>query len=640
MKNKYVLMHKDIAVASIILDDTTNLIIGYKPIHQEYSPFLGTCDLNKIEQWWTMRSVPASREMMQKVIRNAGCLNAEGYLAKNLALSMTDSYWICPSDSNLQYDDVNLRNFSEFQIDKVPYHNETTYDPNASLTGQMDKYWDLTESVPVLVKNSTSYYGQQALNEVLATIVHQRQDTRIPFTEYTAERIAEGEYACKCHAFTSNSLEFVPAIEVVKGGRYGNNMNSYQGYIHICSEHGISEQKMSDFMDYQTLTDFLLSNDDEHLANFGILRDPDTMEFIGPAPIYDTGNSMFFRDTRSVPYTRAGLLKRQITSFYKTEEKMLLNVQNKKIVDIERLPAKNEIEKFYCDNGIPEEKAVLIATNYQTKIEMLSDFQHGIKISFYNEKKKEETQKSHPIDIEQKIQLQVIAGIPNSGKSNIVKKIKQQYEQQGYRQVNAKDLYPVDRIETEYPYILDMKKVLSSIYKTTDEKGRAFVIIKPNDIRMERSKLNLPDSNALVFDTVFARIRQALLNNINVIYCATNTDRQSRENFLRVTKDLNISRELTVKYMSPEQMVSQDNDEISFEKLTNMAEQLYYNKPNKDEGWDKIVFIGTDPIQDIDGQKPVSDITPTDASLKMDNVGDNGDEDIGNDDGFDVGDDD
>ena len=90
MKNKYVLMHKDIAVASIILDDTTNLIIGYKPIHQEYSPFLGTCDLNKIEQWWTMRSVPASREMMQKVIRNVGCLNAEGYLAKNLALSMTD----------------------------------------------------------------------------------------------------------------------------------------------------------------------------------------------------------------------------------------------------------------------------------------------------------------------------------------------------------------------------------------------------------------------------------------------------------------------------------------------------------------------------------------------------------------------
>ena len=382
-------------------------------------------------------------------------------------------------------------------------------------------------------------------------------------------------------------------------------MNSYQGYIHICSEHGISEQKMSDFMDYQTLTDFLLSNDDEHLANFGILRDPDTMEFIGPAPIYDTGNSMFFRDTRSVPYTRAGLLKRQITSFYKTEEKMLLNVQNKKIVDIERLPAKNEIEKFYCDNGIPEEKAVLIATNYQTKIEMLSDFQHGIKISFYNEKKKEETQKSHPIDIEQKIQLQVIAGIPNSGKSNIVKKIKQQYEQQGYRQVNAKDLYPVDRIETEYPYILDMKKVLSSIYKTTDEKGRAFVIIKPNDIRMERSKLNLPDSNALVFDTVFARIRQALLNNINVIYCATNTDRQSRENLLRVTKDLNISRALTVKYMSPEQMISQDNDEISFEKLTNMAEQLYYNKPNKDEGWDKIVFIGTDPDQLSPPAKPL-----------------------------------
>lgn len=35
------------------------------------------------------------------------------------------------------------------------------------------------------------------------------------------------------------------------------------------------------------LTDFVISNTDEHLLNFGVLRDADTMKLIGPAPIFD-----------------------------------------------------------------------------------------------------------------------------------------------------------------------------------------------------------------------------------------------------------------------------------------------------------------------------------------------------------------
>lgn len=40
---------------------------------------------------------------------------------------------------------------------KIPYHNVTSYDPNASLGGQMEKYWDFTGKVPVLVKESSKY---------------------------------------------------------------------------------------------------------------------------------------------------------------------------------------------------------------------------------------------------------------------------------------------------------------------------------------------------------------------------------------------------------------------------------------------------------------------------------------------------
>ncbi len=58
----------------------------------------------------------------------------------------------------------------------IPYHNETSYDPNASLGGQMDKYWDMSGETPELVKESYRFYGQQSLNEEFATIFHRASD--------------------------------------------------------------------------------------------------------------------------------------------------------------------------------------------------------------------------------------------------------------------------------------------------------------------------------------------------------------------------------------------------------------------------------------------------------------------------------
>ena len=42
------------------------------------------------------------------------------------------------------------------------------------------------------------------------------------------------------------------------------------------------------------MTDYLFSNVDRHLNNIGILRDPNSLKFIDFAPIFDSGNSMFY----------------------------------------------------------------------------------------------------------------------------------------------------------------------------------------------------------------------------------------------------------------------------------------------------------------------------------------------------------
>lgn len=302
---------------------------------------------------------------------------------------MTDAYWVCPESSDLKYEDISFSAIAERSEGIVPYHNATSYDPNASLGGQMDKYGDLSGDEPLLVKESYRNYGQQSLNELLATGIHEMQKTDIPYVSYQAKRLEDGGIVSICPSFTNEKTEFISAYELLESEKMPNNLNNYQAYIEIAVKNGIDKDVLQKFMDYQTITDFIISNTDEHLLNFGVLRNSETMKLIGPAPIFDSGNSMFYNECRNAPYSRVELLERPITSFYKTEEKMLANVKNPNIVKLDLLPDSKTIMDFFAKQRIPEQKATFIAKNYQTKVQMVDELQHGKKISLYQEKQNE-----------------------------------------------------------------------------------------------------------------------------------------------------------------------------------------------------------------------------------------------------------
>ena len=389
---KYFLKHRNDICAVLDIDQNTWKIDNAKIVNRELAPFVGKATDSMLGQWWEMRAVPSTRKTMEEVVRKAGCANNTEYLAKNLALSVTDTYWICPIQSGLSWEDVNVPTLSMYNDGRMPYHNATSYDKNAALSGQMDKYWDLNEEPPVLVKNAYAYYGQQAINELFATILHQRQEVDIPFVKYSIQKnIDKGCLETSCPSFVSDGTEFVSAYEVMLGYPKNNSLSKYNTYIEICKKMGIPENDIRRFMDYQTLTDFVISNTDEHLNNFGILRNVDTLEFLKPAPIYDSGNSMYYKDVEtSKPLTRVQLLNKEISGMYKTEEQMLSQVKYKNIVNADRLPTPKEVIDIYTSNGISEQKAEYISKNYKTKVQMLKDFQKDIKISLYHEKKREE----------------------------------------------------------------------------------------------------------------------------------------------------------------------------------------------------------------------------------------------------------
>lgn len=588
---KYSLMHKNDKCGTILFDENIGRITEYHDDRNGLSPYLGNCDIKKIQKWWEMRAVPASRATMQQVINNANCLNTEVYLAKNLGLSMTDTYWIKPSGIDLSFDNVKFANLAAYSHGKIPYHNATSYDPNASLGGQMEKYWDLMHKTPILVKESYKYYGQQSINEVFASIVHSRQPSNVEFVRYTAEMTEDRGVQCKCPAFTSENIELLSAYEMVESRKIQNSQALYDEYINICVENGIDYNQIQEFMDYQTMTDFLITNTDEHLLNFGVLRDPNTMKLIGPAPIFDSGNSMFYSDGRKTPYTRAGILDIPITSFYKREEKLLGKVKNKTAVDLNSIPSAGEVKELYANAGIPEEKAEVISKNYDTKAKMLSEFQRGKTISLYKEKQAKKNSKYNTIVKEPEVKMEspkfiMLCGIPGSGKSQLAKSL---YADLQNKKMDDVNLYPASKAIKNIGLIFDPSKITNDIVINADYKD-SIVLISPNRIRQEL-KDNYPDSysESLVFAIVDARIKTALKSGASVVYEATNLDKPIREKYLGIANEYGVKdTSLHVTWINPNDSISS----ISPNLLSAMNNRLVDSNPSKDEGWSDFVQHG------------------------------------------------
>lgn len=385
MLTYFQLMHKDTVCGILSVDPENNSLEAYASIDRGCAPFLGNADTRLMKKWWEARSIPASRNFIRELLRRAGFATARDYMIKNLALSLTDTYWIQPFDAGLKWKDIKLYdnkllNNHAGKDSVIPFHHDSSYDPNASLGGQMEKYWDTSCRPPVLVKTAYANYGQQAINEAFATLLHRRQEAGIPYVEYTLKRASDNGLLAMCDAFTSEEREFVSAMEILDSRKVSRSQSPYNAIISICADGGIDEEQMRDFMDYQTLTDFVISNTDEHLMNFGVLRDSETLRLISPAPIFDSGNSMFFGEGER-RFTKQELLERTITGLYDREEKILRRVKKRSIVKVELLPSAEEVLNFYVSNGLPEGRAAIISQNYEQKKQLLAEFQAGKKIT-------------------------------------------------------------------------------------------------------------------------------------------------------------------------------------------------------------------------------------------------------------------
>ena len=376
----YLMWKNEIVTAVEILPNGTMNAYAKKPKNPELLPLQDKIHPDSLIRWWTDRRVPIGQGKVEQMLKRRGLLGTGEYLTKNLGLSLTDFYWIKPINSSLKWEDVNLFD-NDFRNDLLPEDDKPTesrfssFTPNSSLQGELEKSWVVRDGGRYLVKGNRDEFSQESINEVIASNFHAAQGYD-NYTEYRLLKIKGKKYnfGCCSKAFTSQKLEFVPAYAVITSEIKSNSMSVYEHFIQVCENHGINPIQLRADLEYQILTDFIFTNIDRHLNNVGILRDADTLRFLRMAPIFDTGKSFFIG--KSVPADKKGLKNIEVNSFAGNESKLLKYVKNYTLVTPDKALSPEQISSFFSlDSKMEHERIEKIVSAYQMKLEMLKALQ-------------------------------------------------------------------------------------------------------------------------------------------------------------------------------------------------------------------------------------------------------------------------
>lgn len=298
---KYVLMHKEIPVVALDLDE---VLCGIRKIDEVYNTEHlpvgihirhGSIDRTELNEWWIDRSIPASRSGVRKALEALNLSNTRMLLTKCFGLSLSDQYWIRPIDrEDLHWKDINFFDhaFSEDIGDvllgkAVKKGAFNFHSPDNTSDGCLKKRWKIIDGKRCLVKTGSAPLMLQPFNEVIATVIMEKLN--IPHVPYRLLWDDEVPYSV-CEDFITRDTELVSAWRVMQATKQDNSTSVYRHYLNCCEALGIAD--ITHAIDQMIVLDYIIANEDRHLNNFGLVRNAETLEWIGVAPIFDSGSSL------------------------------------------------------------------------------------------------------------------------------------------------------------------------------------------------------------------------------------------------------------------------------------------------------------------------------------------------------------
>lgn len=297
---KYILMHKNIQVADVNIDNETGMITKINSIMSpEHLPFGVYYRKNaaisaKLNGWWCDRSIPASRSGIENIFEALDIQDSKALLTHCFGLSLSDQYWVKPADADIKWEKVNFFDnpFSEDMGDIMfgEIKNKINFDlcsPDNTSDGCLQKRWKIINGKRCLIKGGSGAFNQQPFNEVIASRIMDRLD--IPHVSYSLIWQNEMPYSV-CEDFITSETELISAWRVMQIEQKPNHKNDYMHYADLCKKFGIDNIRQS--LDRMIVLDYIIANEDRHFNNFGIIRSADNLKWIDSAPIFDSGTSL------------------------------------------------------------------------------------------------------------------------------------------------------------------------------------------------------------------------------------------------------------------------------------------------------------------------------------------------------------
>ena len=291
----YTLMHGDVVAAEVRIDPDSGLIAKLASVLDPDHMPVGTVhdgrpDIARLKEWWSDRSIPMSRGGVGDLLAATGVSDTRALLPGSLGLCLSDRYWIRPAGSGIGWSEANIFDnpFSEDVGDALFCERTSVRNlrsPDVTTEGNLSKRWRVVGRERVLFKGGTGF-GQEPFDEAIAARICEA--LRISHVDYAVSWVDGRPYSV-CPDFITGRTELVTAYRVIMTRRRRNDESLRTHYVKCCADLGID---IVPSLDRMIVLDHIIGNWDRHTNNFGLVRDAETLEWIGPAPIFDSGSSL------------------------------------------------------------------------------------------------------------------------------------------------------------------------------------------------------------------------------------------------------------------------------------------------------------------------------------------------------------
>lgn len=367
----YTLMHKELPVLDLDLDEATGSLrkLGtvYHPAHLPLGTTdrKGQADRRALNAWWIDRSIPASRSGVRQALEMLNLPDPHLLLVRCFGLSLSDQYWVRPLGSDLSWDNINFfdhpfsEDIGDVLLGKPPHSAAIDFcSPDNTSDGFLKKRWKILHGKRCLLKAGSNPFLQQPFNEVIASLVAERLG--IPHVPYTL-LWDDGLPYSVCEDFITPDTELVSAWRVMQSFPKDNSTSVYRHYLNCCEALGIPN--MAHAVNQMIVLDYLIANEDRHQNNFGLIRNANTLEWLGAAPIFDSGSSLGY--DKLAPQIRS-LRFAECKPFKKTHAEQLKLVTDFTWIDFDALDGiESKMEAILDQAGdyldVPRKAAILSA---------------------------------------------------------------------------------------------------------------------------------------------------------------------------------------------------------------------------------------------------------------------------------------